>query len=214
LKKNFVRFLPALVICIITVTLALAACQPTPTEDAVVNKGEGQLEDMIEASPAEEKPLEVPATLHVDSFGTDEFQVAVDADVIVPDAARYPVVEIEQREFSADWMRTLMQSMSDGKPIFTYENETPQTKGEILVEIASLQDMLANPENYLPNGVSDEIRSERSLSGKNRWTPGRRHIRRRRIFLKRKKSICRPTHSLLWDRSRELLTLVKAGKRI
>jgi len=140
--------------------LALAACQPTPTEDAVVNKGEGQLEDKIEASPAEEKPLEVPATLHVDSFGTDVFQVAVDAAVIVPDTMKYPVAEIEQREFSADWMRTLMQSMADGKPIFTYENETPQTKTEIINEIASLQDMLANPENYLPNGVSDEIRSE------------------------------------------------------
>ena len=35
-----------------------------------------------------------------------------------------------------------MQVMADGKPIFTYENETPQTKGQILSEIASLQDML------------------------------------------------------------------------
>ena len=144
----------------ITTVFALAACQPTPTEDAVVNKGEGRLEEKIEAAPAAEKPFEAPATLHIDSFGTDEFQVAVDADVIVPDTMRYPVVEIEQRELTTDWMRTLMQIMSDGKPIFTYENETPQTKGQILGEITSLQDMLANPENYLPNGVSDDTRSE------------------------------------------------------
>lgn len=152
------RFL-ILIVCVLTI-MSLSACQPTPVEDAVVNKGEGQLEEKIEAAPAEEKPFEAPESLHIDSFGSDEFQVVVDAEVVVPNTTRYPVVEIEQRDFTADWMRTLMQTMADGKPIYTYDNETPQTKGEILGEITSLQDMLANPENYLPNGVSDEMRSE------------------------------------------------------
>ncbi len=146
--------------CFGTIAFVLSACQPTPTEDAIVNKGEGQMEQKIDAAPAEEKPYEAPAKLHIDSFGTDEFQVIVDADVIVPDTTRYPVVEIEQRDVTTDWMRNLMQTMSEGKPIYTYENETPQTKNQILDEITSLQDMLANPENYLPDGVSDEIRSE------------------------------------------------------
>ncbi|HML69190.1 MAG TPA: DUF6034 family protein [Clostridia bacterium] len=144
----------------ITAAFALSACQPTPIEDAVINKGEGQLEEAIEAAPAEEKQLETPDTLHMDSFGTDIFQVVVDADVIVPSTTRYPVVEIEQRVLTTEWARNLMHIMSDGEPIFTYENETPQTKQQILGEITSLQDMLANPENYLPNGVNDEMRSE------------------------------------------------------
>ena len=160
MKKTHFLTWTIVAFCFVTAAFALSACQPTPTEDAVVNKGEGQLEEAIEAAPAEEKQLETPDTLHIDSFGTDEFQIVVDADVIVPDTARYPVVEIEQRVITTDWMRTLMQVMADGKPIFTYENETPQTKGQILGEITSLQDMLANPENYLPNGVSDETRSE------------------------------------------------------
>ena len=149
----------SLLVCAVII-LVLSACQPTPTEEAVVNKGEGQLEEAIQAAPAEEKPFETPTTLKIDSFGIDQFQVVVDADVLVPDTTRYPVVEIEQRDFTPDWMRNLMQIMADGKPIFTYENETPQTKGAILGEITSLQEMLANPENYLPNGVSDETRSE------------------------------------------------------
>ncbi len=160
MKKYQALVWMVIVFCFIAATFPLAACQPTPTEDAVVNKGEGQLEEKIKATPAKEKPFEAPETLHIDTFGTDEFQVVVDAEVVVPNTTRYPVVEIEQRDFSTDWLRNLMQIMADGKPIYTYENETPQTKGEILGEITSLQDMLANPENYLPNGVSDEMRSE------------------------------------------------------
>jgi len=160
MKKKPIRFLLAIIIDLIAITFTLTACQPTPKEDAVVNKGEGQLEEAIEAAPAEEKPFEAPETLHIDSFGTDEFQVVVDAEVVIPNTMRYPVVEIEQRVLSTEWSRNLMRIMADGKPIFTYENETPQTKGEILGEITSLQDMLANPENYLPNGVNDEMRSE------------------------------------------------------
>lgn len=147
-------------IALIAILFLFSACQPTPAEDAVVNKGEGQLEEAIKAAPAEEKQFETPDTLHIDSFGTDEFQVVVDAEVVVPDTTRYPVVEIEQRVLTTEWARSLMRIMSEGRPIFTYENETPQTKGQILSEIASLQDMLANPENYLPNGVSDEMRAE------------------------------------------------------
>ena len=158
--KNKSLFLVAFAFCLSTIAFLLSACQPTPTEDAIVNKGEGLMEAKIDAAPTEEKRFEAPKTLHIDSFGTDDFQVIVDADVIVPDTTRYPVVEIEQRNITTDWMRNLMSTMSEGKPIYTYENETPQTKGQILDEITSLQDMLANPENYLPNGVSDEMRSE------------------------------------------------------
>ncbi len=157
--KNRMRRSATFLICMAAI-IVLSACQPTPVDNAVINKGEGQLEEKIEASPAVDKLFEAPVTLQIDSFGTDEFQVIVDADVVVPETMRYPVVEIEQRDFTTDWMRNLMQVMSGGKPIFTYENETPQTKGEILGEITSLQDMLANPENYLPEGTSEEIRSE------------------------------------------------------
>ena len=99
MKKNQFLTCVFVVFSFIPAAFALSACQPTPIEDAVVNKGEGQLEEKIEASPVAEKPFEAPATLHIDSFGTDEFQVAVDADVIVPNTTRYPVVEIEAAGF-------------------------------------------------------------------------------------------------------------------
>ena len=44
-------------IAILTALLLLAACQPTPTEEVVVNKAEGRLEAQI----AETKPVEVYA---------------------------------------------------------------------------------------------------------------------------------------------------------
>ncbi len=44
-------------VCFIGATVPHAACQPTPPEDAVVNKGEGQLEEKIKATPAKRKPF-------------------------------------------------------------------------------------------------------------------------------------------------------------
>jgi hypothetical protein len=52
MKKKPIRFLPVLVLCIITIASALAACQPTPDQDVIVNKGEGQLQEKIEAPPS------------------------------------------------------------------------------------------------------------------------------------------------------------------
>ena len=148
-------------LCVLWIGLfALAACQPTPGQDAVVNKADGQLEQKIAASPIASQLLEAPTTLQMDAFGTEAFHVVVDADIVIPKTTRYPVVEIEQRVFTSEWARELMLLMADGEPIFTYENEVPQTKNEILDEIALLQDMLANPENYLPKGTNEDIRAE------------------------------------------------------
>jgi hypothetical protein len=49
--------------------------------------------------------------------------------------------------------------MADGKPITTYETEVPQTKIAIEREIMMYQDLLANPDKTLPEGIDAERRT-------------------------------------------------------
>lgn len=144
----------------IVIVLTLSACQPTPKQDAVVNKADGLMQAKIDSSPMATQKIEVPPTLQIDPFGTKEFQVVVDANIIVPETLCYPIAEIEPRVITTEWVKKLMLIMANGNPIVTYENEMPQTKSQILDEISVLQDMLANPETYLPKGMSEDMQSE------------------------------------------------------
>ena len=144
--------------CLLAAAL-LAACQPTPEEEPVVNKGDGALEEAIAAEALPPARYEAPETLRLDPFGTETFQVVVDAEVCVPDVERYPIVEVVLRTVTADWARDMMYKMADGKTIHTYQNEVPTTKEQIEGEITLLQQQLANPDAYLPAGADEQTRA-------------------------------------------------------
>ena len=144
--------------CLLAAAL-LAACQPTPEEDVVVNKGDGALEEAIAAEALPPARYEAPETLRLDPFGTETFQVVVDAEVCVPDVERYPIVEVVLRTVTADWARDMMYKMADGKTIHTYQNEVPTTKEQIEGEITLLQQQLANPDAHLPAGADEQTRA-------------------------------------------------------
>ena len=144
--------------CLLAAAL-LVACQPTPEEDVVVNKGDGTLEEAIAAEALPPARYEAPETLRLDPFGTETFQVVVDAEVCVPDVERYPIVEVVLRTVTADWARDMMYKMAGGKTIHTYQNEVPTTKEQIEGEITLLQQQLANPDAYLPAGADEQTRA-------------------------------------------------------
>ena len=144
---------------LLTLAALLAACQPTPEEDVVVNKGDGTLEEAIAAEALPPARYEAPETLRLDPFGTETFQVVVDAEVCVPDVERYPIVEVVLRTVTADWARDMMYKMAGGKTIHTYQNEVPTTKEQIEGEITLLQQQLANPDAYLPAGADEQTRA-------------------------------------------------------
>ena len=150
----------ALLLALLLALFLLAACQPTPTEDIVVNKSDGTLEEAIAAEALPPARYEAPETLCLDPFGTETLEVVVDAEVVVPDAERYPIVEVVLRTITADWARDMMYKMADGKTIYTYQTETPTTKEQIEAEIALLQQQLANPDAYLPAGADEQARAE------------------------------------------------------
>ena len=160
ITRHFARHMALLLAALLVLAALLAACQPTPEEDVVVNKGDGTLEEAIAAEALPPARYEAPETLRLDPFGTETFQVVVDAEVCVPDVERYPIVEVVLRTVTADWARDMMYKMADGKTIHTYQNEVPTTKEQIEGEIALLQQQLANPDAYLPAGADEQTRAE------------------------------------------------------
>ena len=160
ITRHFARHMALLLAALLVLAALLAACQPTPEEDVVVNKGDGTLEEAIAAEALPPARYEAPETLRLDPFGTETLEVVVDAEVVVPDAERYPIVEVILRTITADWARDMMYKMADGKTIHTYQNEVPTTKEQIEAEIALLQQQLANPDAYLPAGADEQARAE------------------------------------------------------
>ena len=159
ITRHFARHMALLLAALLMLAALLAACQPTPEEEPVVNKGDGTLEEAIAAEALPPARYEAPETLRLDPFGTETFQVVVDAEVCVPDVERYPIVEVVLRTVTADWARDMMYKMADGKTIHTYQNEVPTTKEQIEGEITLLQQQLANPDAYLPAGADEQTRA-------------------------------------------------------
>lgn len=159
ITRHFARHMALLLAALLVLAALLAACQPTPEEEPVVNKGDGTLEEAIAAEALPPARYEAPETLRLDPFGTETFQVVVDAEVCVPDVERYPIVEVVLRTITADWARDMMYKMADGKTIHTYQNEVPTTKEQIEGEITLLQQQLANPDAYLPAGADEQTRA-------------------------------------------------------
>ncbi|MDO4565678.1 MAG: DUF6034 family protein [Clostridia bacterium] len=114
-----------------TLMLSSLACQPTPEEDIVVNRAEGNLEERIFASPA---PIETEAITPADGetlspfeesttgaqtfperwmgdISTEYVTVRIDAEIITSGQQTYPVYMVEQNYFSIEDYLRLFQSV-------------------------------------------------------------------------------------------------------
>ena len=91
---------------LITIMILLAACQPTPEEEIVVNKNDGKFEQELQATPTETPVLQ--ETQHVEAKikypenwqayyekYDGRLKMTIDAEVIVSDAEKYPIAEIK-----------------------------------------------------------------------------------------------------------------------
>ena len=91
-------------LCILCALLAvlppLSACQPTPEEDVVVNKGDGTMEAAVAAPAAAPYRYEAPERW-VETFTARDQTVRIDAGVGVPDDEYHPVLLVERRSFDA-----------------------------------------------------------------------------------------------------------------
>ena len=92
---------------LLTLAALLAACQPTPEEEPVVNKGDGALMELVLATAAPEQeqtarvPYSAPARYEEAFVGySDNLSVEIDAEVIAPPEAPIPVYEAQPLEWT------------------------------------------------------------------------------------------------------------------
>ena len=138
--------------CLLAAAL-LAACQPTPAEDIIVNRGDGALEEAIAATAV---PSEQPL-LPVDEVGerierwTDELHIrgltcTIDADIVLPDKQIFPVYRVRQRTLDA---KTVTETLAPLLAGATGACETTRTREDVLLDL-----MLARKGSYaVYNGV-------------------------------------------------------------
>ncbi|MDO4564077.1 MAG: DUF6034 family protein [Clostridia bacterium] len=136
------------------------ACQPTPEEDIVVNKGEGDMRDVVQDAPAENSldgmAGDTAASMQVSSLyarlnapeywtmeNTDAgfLIVAEEAPVILPLADKLPVAEAELRSFTQEDIDRVASVLFEGKDVKWHEN-IRVTKEQLMEDILYSQERL------------------------------------------------------------------------
>ena len=104
-------------------TLLLLACVPTPEEETVYKKNTEELVEIALSveSPETEPSYEAPPVLHITKncdVGRANVTADIDADVVLPNTNRLPMVHIRQGTFSEDLLRRVVHVIGNGsKPI-------------------------------------------------------------------------------------------------
>ena len=122
MSMNFVKYnmLRACILCIgiSIIVFVFASCQPTPDSESVVSKDTDLVDTVLEAAEDEEQLEITNDTIfdqieelsgHVDmEFEPNEqVKIFVDADVAIPEYDKFPVMRIEQKNFTMEQFKKL-----------------------------------------------------------------------------------------------------------
>ncbi len=135
----------------LTVLLAgsLTACQPTPKEEAIAQKG--NLDQVIQDSESKSSDETIKAMVKAEETRNFEvtspdnkLDIKVDAKVTIPDVTKAPVYQVIRNDFTDDDVARISKAFfsdSDLYPELTYKN---MTKDELLQQIADFQKQYDN----------------------------------------------------------------------
>lgn len=147
-------------IIVVTVSMFLAACQSTPHEDSVVNKGNGELEKKIMQTAGPAALDSLPETWQEELEYQSGVQVVIDAKVEVPDTGAYPVVKAVPHEFTTEEAKMYVGILMQGRPVYKADNtKTKEDYAEDIVklkaEIESVKQQTGLPEWQREADLSD-----------------------------------------------------------
>lgn len=156
----------AVIFCI--VLLFTAGCAETPSEDIVVNKGDGTLEDKIENSEGEGFVVDTDAkqkndtdeaadepdlqTTFKNASGTVTFNVS--AEVSYPDVDSFPVLKAVRYFLSSDDLKQISTALFGDNPVYEYTEDL--SKSEIEKEILEIRQIIGDREYLMDYYDGDE----------------------------------------------------------
>jgi beta-lactamase regulating signal transducer with metallopeptidase domain len=146
-----VKITAILLTALLLFTCFTTACQPTPDEAAVVNKGDGELEEKLgQTNTALSGQYQAPDTYQT-SFSeySGRLKVQVDAIVKVPGVKSYPVVTFEHKPFSQEQVNTMVDVLMNGAPM--YEKSATPTKDELNQQLINMRKEYEDLKNGIDN---------------------------------------------------------------
>lgn len=142
---------------LLLVTCFTTACQPTPVEDVVVNKGDGELENKILKSAVPAQSYNAPEAWQ-ESFDHDQtFSVNINAQIIVPNVDRFPVQQVIPTEITQAQADQAIELFMQGQTM--YKPVQHPTRDEIEEQIILIQQTLSDPNSDF-NQLNKEGTSE------------------------------------------------------
>ena len=132
---RFTRHMALLLALLLLSALLLPACQPTPEEDIVVNRGDGALEAAIAATAVpSEQPYQAPSVWQ-ETMEVGGVICRFDAEVSMSADSAHEVYRVRRRPFDTDVLQSFLQSLS-AAPESAYE--TAETVEQIQAQIEAV----------------------------------------------------------------------------
>lgn len=151
-----------LAVMLVLSAFALAACQPTPEEEAVVGLDDAKLQKIIEATPLAPYAYNAPAEVH-DEIVLNICTFHIDAAIEVTDATLHPVYRVERRSFMPEEAARIYDYfVPDATGI---RDASQPTREELLEDICILEQGIPTRQEdgsiiYVPNEHAQEIIAE------------------------------------------------------
>ena len=121
------------VLSLMFVLTAAAACQATPEEPIVVGKDQQAMLDAaaqtLEPVASLSEQVNAPAAYQTELVVSDKFKLTADAQVIVPDADGMPIIRVKAADFTQPQVNGMIKALFKGQKI--YETSEELSKEEI-----------------------------------------------------------------------------------
>lgn len=143
-----IKYIP-LVATVLLLAPLFAGCQPNPTTPPVVYKGglEEKIRDRkpapsatagLSSAPGTAATTETPVPQRLkNSFQNGKLTVNLDAEIVLPAAAKLPVVKAEPRKFTQAEADSIIKVLFQGKP--AYKPKEIMTKDELNKQIIQMK---------------------------------------------------------------------------
>ncbi len=142
------KLVSLLLAAVLFVACFTTSCQPNPEHEIVVGKGNSNetVQQQAAATPyqiTQHWKEDAPITLN-------DLTVTIDADVVMPNAAKYPVIRVKDKRFTQEEADQIITVLSEGKQLYS-SKETREELEEYLVkyraELARLKE--EEPDSHL-----------------------------------------------------------------
>ncbi|MEA5047081.1 MAG: DUF6034 family protein [Eubacteriales bacterium] len=142
---------------LLAAAFALAACQPTPKDDLIINKSEGALQDAVDKNPSTAQ-YEAPS-IWKEEISNGDTTYRFDAAVVLPDATAYPVLQIRPSDFDMRVFSAFFQIFQQNFNLYLEIDSSYMTKNQIQEAMDVISEQMESVQVNYPNMTSEEIQA-------------------------------------------------------